>query len=344
MALPIPFAYWHLMNLVFALNFLLLSIVMASFRTWLTIAPYGMALLIFMGLREVANALADPFGSDSVDFPLVQFLDYTFDHSVCLLEAFSHPDAYRWVKTAVQDSTPFGDGHLRRNIQAENLYKEKFRSYFDNPHMWNQDMPIRRQIRILEKKIDLSCHLKESLSKLAVAKPKLESGINEAYQRRNEELQFQLVALEQEIDHLRAIVAEAEKRNHPDAASSGEPALTTDTHVNVETGAANEMENGNTGGADPVRRPESGQRRRHWNDPSLHWGGIRPHGKARGGDERFMGRTFHARDIMMADFDEARLAIQDALSHAPNAGSTYSGSEGLSSQGSPAPSVYGGRR
>merc|ERR1719444_657115 len=101
MAMPIPFAYWHLMNLVFAMNFLSLSVLLAGFRAWMTIGPYAAALLVFMGLRECSNALADPFGEDTVDFPLAKYLDYTFDHSVCLLESCSHDDAYAWVSRAV---------------------------------------------------------------------------------------------------------------------------------------------------------------------------------------------------------------------------------------------------
>merc|ERR1739848_532622 len=67
MALPIPFPYYHLMNIVLLFNFIILALIFANFKTWVTIFPFMTALLVFMGLREVSTALADPFGQDAVD-------------------------------------------------------------------------------------------------------------------------------------------------------------------------------------------------------------------------------------------------------------------------------------
>merc|ERR1719359_2703305 len=139
MAQPIPFAYWHLMNLVFSLNFLLLALILASFEHWLTIVPYSMALMTFMGLREVSNQLADPFGDDIVDFPLAKFLDYTFDHSVCLLQAFSANDAYERVRRQIFVSEAFNERQVRRHVTQENLYSDAYAAHTDSIYIWEKE-------------------------------------------------------------------------------------------------------------------------------------------------------------------------------------------------------------
>merc|ERR1719217_1343477 len=90
LAMPIPFAYYHLMNIILVLNFLLLVIIPALFiQSYTTVVPLALALIVYMGLREVSAATSDPFGRDAVDLPVHQILDHTFDQSITLLEAFS---------------------------------------------------------------------------------------------------------------------------------------------------------------------------------------------------------------------------------------------------------------
>merc|ERR1711933_681321 len=155
-------------NLVFALNFLLLSTLLAGFRHWMTIAPYTFTLLIFMGLKEVSNALADPFGEDTVDFPLTQYLDYTFDHSVCLLQAFSNDDAYNWVEARVKGAQHFTDADIRRPVDKDLLYREgKFRAHLDSMFLWTADMPLTRLEKIVEVE-SIQERLKESMNALVM--------------------------------------------------------------------------------------------------------------------------------------------------------------------------------
>merc|ERR1719171_1705646 len=101
------------MNVILVLNFFLLAIIPAVFlQTYMTVIPYGVALLIYMGLREVSTALADPFGQDEVDFPVSRFLDYTFDHAICLLESFSTPEAYFRTRTILETAQGFSEEQL----------------------------------------------------------------------------------------------------------------------------------------------------------------------------------------------------------------------------------------
>jgi len=169
MAQPIPFAYWHLMNLVFSLNFLLLALILAAFKHWLTIVPYSMALLTFMGLREVSNQLADPFGDDIVDFPLAKYLDYTFDHSVCLLQAFSAEDAYERVRRQTYVSAPFNERQVRRHMKSENLYSEAYNACSDSIYIWEKEQPL-QECAIVYEKESLQEQLKKSLSAIPIGR------------------------------------------------------------------------------------------------------------------------------------------------------------------------------
>lgn len=143
MAMPIPFPYYHLMNLILVLNLIMLALLFASLKSWLTLFPFGTALLVFMGLREVSTALSDPFGMDAVDFPIAQYLDYTFDHAVCLTESFSHPDAYLRTIQMINIAKPFTDKQLKRTCNTEILYTKDFRPATDNPFAWNKDKPLK---------------------------------------------------------------------------------------------------------------------------------------------------------------------------------------------------------
>mmetsp|Transcript_54485 Transcript_54485/g.127273 ORF Transcript_54485/g.127273 Transcript_54485/m.127273 type:complete len:606 (+) Transcript_54485:24-1841(+) len=144
MAMPIPYTYWHLMNLIFSINFLIVSVTLASYKKWLTIVPYTLTIMVFMGLREVSNALANPFGEDSVDFPLSKFLDYTFDYAVCLVDAFSHENAYQQVKHAIKNAVPFNEQQLRRPARQDILYADGFKPHMEGTFLWTRDMPMQR--------------------------------------------------------------------------------------------------------------------------------------------------------------------------------------------------------
>merc|ERR1712125_69024 len=69
-AMPVPYVYYHLMNVILTLNIFLLATVPALIGSWYTVYPFAVAALIIMGLREVACSLADPFGEDATDFPV----------------------------------------------------------------------------------------------------------------------------------------------------------------------------------------------------------------------------------------------------------------------------------
>lgn len=122
MAMPIPFAYYHLMNVILLFNIILMATAPALMRNYWTVLPFSIALLIYMGLREVTSALADPFGTDVLDFPVALFINHTFDRAACLLEVFSDQQVRDRIIEATRDVEDFTDDQLRRKCTPKVMY------------------------------------------------------------------------------------------------------------------------------------------------------------------------------------------------------------------------------
>lgn len=114
MANPIPFAYYHLANIILVFNIMLLSTFSALFRSYFSVLPFGIALLVYMGLREISTALADPFGGDSVDFPVPDLLRSCFDNTVSQLLAFMRADVRPNILGQIENVEEFHEKNLRR--------------------------------------------------------------------------------------------------------------------------------------------------------------------------------------------------------------------------------------
>jgi predicted membrane chloride channel (bestrophin family) len=134
-AMPIPFPYYHLMNLVLVTNFSLLAGVLALLQTYLTIVPFAAVIAVFLGLRNVATQLADPFGDDDVDFPVAHFINYCVDQTMCLLETFDHMDQ-SFLDSAIDQERNFTDAQLTRAVDKGNLYKACGYKFLDEKYNW----------------------------------------------------------------------------------------------------------------------------------------------------------------------------------------------------------------
>lgn len=92
--LPIPFAYFHLLQICISSSLLITGICVcvlssnASGPTYCTAnLPFAVMSFVMLGLRQLSSWLADPFGHDDVDFPTADFMRETYDHSVAMLLA-----------------------------------------------------------------------------------------------------------------------------------------------------------------------------------------------------------------------------------------------------------------
>jgi predicted membrane chloride channel (bestrophin family) len=73
--LPIPFEYFHLLNMMVVMNCTVWAYFMGSTESYFAPVCYFFATLIFMGMMDLASQLSNPFGSDQVDFPVTEWMD-----------------------------------------------------------------------------------------------------------------------------------------------------------------------------------------------------------------------------------------------------------------------------
>ena len=87
MANPVPFPYFHVLTLLLLLDLLLISygLVDAGYNAFFTAFTYMLICVVFLGLREVAIAMSDPFGDDVTDFDLEKMLKGSFNNAVAIL-------------------------------------------------------------------------------------------------------------------------------------------------------------------------------------------------------------------------------------------------------------------
>lgn len=114
---PVPFSYYHLMNFILLFNILMLATFSALYKSYASVFPFGLALLIYNGLREVSTALAEPFGEDAVDFTCPDIMRNCFDRTLCLLLAFQRQESREWVLKQISQVEELEERHLRRSCK-----------------------------------------------------------------------------------------------------------------------------------------------------------------------------------------------------------------------------------
>eukprot|EP00928_Gymnodinium_smaydae_P028707 TRINITY_DN21834_c0_g1_i1.p1 TRINITY_DN21834_c0_g1~~TRINITY_DN21834_c0_g1_i1.p1 ORF type:complete len:414 (-),score=57.74 TRINITY_DN21834_c0_g1_i1:109-1350(-) len=84
--LPMPFQYFHIMNLMLMLNLCLWAYALAIHESDFAPLIFFFVQLMFQGLRELSVALADPFGDDDTDFPLNEWMTTLYVRLYNLIE------------------------------------------------------------------------------------------------------------------------------------------------------------------------------------------------------------------------------------------------------------------
>eukprot|EP00928_Gymnodinium_smaydae_P015441 TRINITY_DN15710_c0_g1_i2.p1 TRINITY_DN15710_c0_g1~~TRINITY_DN15710_c0_g1_i2.p1 ORF type:complete len:365 (+),score=99.28 TRINITY_DN15710_c0_g1_i2:238-1332(+) len=84
--LPMPFQYFHIMNLMLALNLVLWAYCLGCQDSFFAPVIYMFVQLMFQGIRELASALSNPFGTDEVDFPVHEWMMTIYSRVYGLLE------------------------------------------------------------------------------------------------------------------------------------------------------------------------------------------------------------------------------------------------------------------
>jgi len=108
LTLPIPFPYFHLLNVMVCVSLILLVICLGFANSHLSCIVFLVADLVFLGLLELSSALADPFGDDDIDFPVSNWLRSSIERAEILLEYCSPlgVDNYTWDKILEHHCNP----------------------------------------------------------------------------------------------------------------------------------------------------------------------------------------------------------------------------------------------
>merc|ERR1719191_693601 len=72
--LPMPFQYFHIMNLMLMLNLVLWAYSLGCQDSFFAPFIYMFVQMMFQGIRELSTALSNPFGEDEVDFPVTDWM------------------------------------------------------------------------------------------------------------------------------------------------------------------------------------------------------------------------------------------------------------------------------
>jgi len=92
-AMRIPFQYFHIMTFMLTVNLFFWGYSLAFMDTYWALSTFFFIQLIFIGLRELCAALANPFGTEDVDFPVNVWLDNLTWRVAELLEGSFDPTA-----------------------------------------------------------------------------------------------------------------------------------------------------------------------------------------------------------------------------------------------------------
>eukprot|EP00747_Dinoflagellata_sp_TGD_P180935 gnl/TRDRNA2_/TRDRNA2_34216_c0_seq1.p1 gnl/TRDRNA2_/TRDRNA2_34216_c0~~gnl/TRDRNA2_/TRDRNA2_34216_c0_seq1.p1 ORF type:complete len:426 (+),score=53.68 gnl/TRDRNA2_/TRDRNA2_34216_c0_seq1:115-1392(+) len=123
--LPMPFAYFQLLNIMIVVNLLLWAYGMGISDSMFAPFIYFFSALTFMGIMELASQLADPFGNDAVDFDQNGWMAEVLNNSAVVLE-YHYVDADENFKKALSMETamPFEARPVNIRFEASLLDAE----------------------------------------------------------------------------------------------------------------------------------------------------------------------------------------------------------------------------
>jgi len=91
--LPMPFQYFHILNLMLSVNLTFWSFGMGCLDSDFAPIIYFVTTLIFLGMRELSGAISNPFGQDEVDFPTDDWLKVMYNDCITFMEhSFEHQE------------------------------------------------------------------------------------------------------------------------------------------------------------------------------------------------------------------------------------------------------------
>lgn len=104
MMMPMPFQYFHIMNMMLVLNLVLWAYALGCQDSYFAPVIYMFVQMMFQGVRELSTALSDPFGEDEVDFDVNSWMKSLYTRLFAILE-----DTFSIEDLAVDGSKPLKD-------------------------------------------------------------------------------------------------------------------------------------------------------------------------------------------------------------------------------------------
>ena len=79
---PVPWAYFHILNLMVLMTLTLVAYGLVGMGHWsITLLLHAVISIVFIGMKNIAIAMADPFGDDPLDFNVEKFLGASYNSS-----------------------------------------------------------------------------------------------------------------------------------------------------------------------------------------------------------------------------------------------------------------------
>jgi len=150
-ALPVPYQYYHMMNVMVLVNCLIFAVAAAvNFRTYVTVFPMAVLCIFMLSIREVAISSATPFGTEAdTALPISKFLQYAYDTTTCLIMCFAPPEATR-VTTLVEGASMFTSKQLLGRMTQEAVYRPEYEAISSSMVHWSREMPISSMISTMQ--------------------------------------------------------------------------------------------------------------------------------------------------------------------------------------------------
>lgn len=114
--LPMPFQYFHIMNLMLFLNLLLWAYSLALQDSYFAPLLYMFVQMMFQGIRELATSLSNPYGTDEVDFPVVEWMVDTYSKVYSILSCPCEADLKQTIR-----NTPLQRPHRAAKVIDLNI-------------------------------------------------------------------------------------------------------------------------------------------------------------------------------------------------------------------------------
>lgn len=141
--MPLPFQYFHVTHFMLFTNLSIMGYEMANMQNYYVTISFMAVQVIFNGIREMAVAMADPFGDDEVDFPVEDWLEELYNIAMAMTDS-------GFLKVAVAEKMDYMPAITEQHCEGLDLA-----FYESHQHLLLQYRDSRRNVRRAEEGFQL---------------------------------------------------------------------------------------------------------------------------------------------------------------------------------------------